>query len=152
MRSRKAVLLAIALAIVAIGAFLVHRWMSEARAVDDGIVAWKNGDDERAIRMLEPYADGGNKLAQRTVGMAYAYGQGVTRDRARAHVLLRKALGSDAHSTYLWIAKSFENGGDGVVADPGEAREWYRIAADEGSVEAQERLKREESTNPLPGA
>jgi hypothetical protein len=141
--------LAMTTGVIAIGSLAFHDWMRESRAVDDGIVAWKNYDAVTAIQILEPYADRGNELAQDTVGSLYAYGQGVPRDRERARVLIRKARGREAPDSYLWIAKSFESG-DGVAADPEETEAWYRIAADEGSAEAQQRLERKRSTGPSP--
>jgi TPR repeat protein len=112
----------------------------EGRAVDDGVVEFKKGNYETAVRMLTPYADKGNKAAELNVGIAYAFGLGVSRNRERAHALLRDSLGTRASDTYLWVAKSFETG-DGVGRDTGEAVAWYRIAADDGSNEARERLK-----------
>lgn len=135
----------ILLIVAGLGYVLFERWEREARAVDDGVVASKNGDYQTAITLLTPYAESGNKLAQRTIGMAYAYGQGVTRDRQRAHTLLQASQGEKAVSTYVWIAKSFESG-DGVTADPAEAVAWYEIAANEGSAEARDHLQRMRET------
>jgi TPR repeat protein len=110
----------------------------EARAVEDGVVEFKKGNYVTAVRLLTPYADSGNKTAQLNVGISYALGLGVQRDREKAYSLLRHS--TNGNEMYVWIAKSLENG-DGVAKDPAEAMTWYRIAADEGSAEAREYLK-----------
>lgn len=122
------------------GYFGLQTIKREQRAVDDGVVEFKKGNYASAVRMLAPYAGRGNKTAELNVGIAYAFGLGVSRDRQRAHALLRDSLGSRAPETYLWVAKSFETG-DGVTKDSKEAIAWYRIAADDGSSEAREHLK-----------
>jgi TPR repeat protein len=122
------------------GYFGLQLMKREDRAVDDGVVEFKKGNYESAIRMLTPYSDRGNKAAELNVGIACAFGLGVRRDRDRAHALFRHSLGLRARDTYLWIAKSFETG-DGVAKDANEAMAWYRIAADDGSSEARDHLK-----------
>lgn len=112
----------------------------EDRAVDDGVVEFKTGNYESGVRALTPYADRGNTAAELTLGMAYAFGLGVNRDRERAHALLRASLGPEAQKTYLWVARSFDTG-DGVAKDAQEAIAWYRIAANDGSGEARDHLK-----------
>ena len=122
------------------GYFALQAIRRHARAVDDGVVEFKKGNYESAVRMLSPYADQGDKTAELNVGIAYAFGLGVKRDRDRARALLRRSLGSRAQDTYFWVAKSFETG-DGVAKDSQEAMAWYRIAADDGSSEARDHLK-----------
>jgi TPR repeat protein len=142
MNWKRAVQIGIAgVAILAIGGYFALQAMQrEARAVDDGVVEFKKGNYETAVRMLTPYADRGDKAAELNLGLAYAFGLGVKRNRERAHTFFRQSLGSRAQETYLWVAKSFESG-DGVAKDAEEAIAWYRIAADDGSSEAREHLK-----------
>ena len=135
--------------ITAIGAsiayFALEHIKHDARAVDAGVVEFKKGNYEAAIRILGPYADRGNERAEFNVGIAYALGLGVRRDRERAHAMLHRSMGPKALEMYTWLAKSFENG-DGVAKDPAEAMAWYRIAADEGSDQARTRLEREKKS------
>ena len=131
----------VGIAVLAAGGYFgLQTIKREQRAVDDGVVEFKNGNYASAVRMLAPYAERGNKTAEFNVGVAYAFGLGVSRDRERARGLLRDSLGSRAPETYLWVAKSFETG-DGVTKDAKEAMAWYRIAADDGSSKAREHLK-----------
>jgi TPR repeat protein len=119
----------------------------EARAVDDGVVEFKKGNYVDAVRLLTPYADSGNKTAQLNLGIAYAFGLGVKRDRALAHDFLRHSTGKNSAEMSLWIAKSLENG-DGVAKDSTEAIAWYRVAADEGSAEARDFLRKVSERQP----
>jgi uncharacterized protein len=137
-------LLTIALAVLVVGGgvayFTLEHIRTEAQAVDDGVVEFKKGNYEAAVRMLSPYAQRGDQRATLNVGIAYALGLGVSRDRERAHSLLRRAMGPKALEMYVWVAKSFEKG-DGVGKDAQEAIAWYQIAANEGSVEARAYLR-----------
>jgi TPR repeat protein len=140
-QSRAVTIGIVALGVLGAGGYFGLQVMKrDARAVDDGVVEFKKGNYESAVRMLMPYADRGNKAAELNVGIAYAFGLGVKRDRERAHALLRNSLGARAQDMYLWVAKSFETG-DGVAKDAQEAIAWYRIAADDGSSEALAHLK-----------
>jgi TPR repeat protein len=96
--------------LVAAGYSGLHAMKREGRAVDDGVVEFKKGNYESAVRMLTPYADRGNKAAELNVGIAYAFGLGVSRDRERSRTLFRRSLGSRCQETCLWSAKSFETG------------------------------------------
>jgi TPR repeat protein len=138
--SRIATIGFVGLVLVAAGAYFgLQRLQREGRAVDDGVVEFKKGNYESAVRMLTPYADKGNKAAELNVGLAYAFGLGVARNRERAHTLFRDSLGKKSPDTCLWVAKSFE-AGDGVGKDAAEALAWYHIAAADGSREAAEHL------------
>jgi TPR repeat protein len=132
------VILGGAIAVAAVAYIALVHIDREARAVEDGVVEFKKGNYATAVHLLTPYADSGNKTAQLNVGISYALGLGVQRDREKAHSLLRHS--TTGSEMYVWIAKSLENG-DGVAKDQTEAMAWYRIAADEGSTEAKEHLK-----------
>jgi TPR repeat protein len=126
---------------VAVGSYSsLQSLKRQAKSLEDGVVAYQKGDYPDAIKLLTPFAENGNKRAQRTLGLAYAYSEDERRDRQRAHTLLRTSLGPKAIDTYIAIAESFESGDD-VAEDAEEALAWYRIAADEGSAEAQDRLR-----------
>jgi uncharacterized protein len=125
--------------VVGMAAGTVFLWLKgidrQGRQIDNGVVAFKRGDYKTAVDILTPYASRGNKTAQLNVGLAYAMGLGVDRDREKAQVLLRSALGDRAASTYTWVAHSFEVG-EGVAKNTDEAASWYRAAAAEGSADA----------------
>jgi TPR repeat protein len=141
-----ALVIAVVLALGAVSYVVLKRIDADARAVENGVVEFKKGNYEDGLRILAPYADRGNQAAQLNVGLAYAFGQGTRIDREKARQLLRASLGDKASEMYLWVAKSFESG-DQVAKSPEEATAWYRIAAAEGSTEAQEWLRRLASPN-----
>ena len=128
-------LLVVLVLLVGAGSFFLIRLNRDARVVDSGVVEFKKGNYEEAVRILGPYADRGNDAAELNMGMAYAFGLGVPKDSQRARKLLKAAEPGMAAAMYLWVAQSFETG-DEVKKDPDEALIWYRIAAEEGSAEA----------------
>ena len=115
--------------------FLAEGLDRQARQIESGVVAFKRGDYKKAVDVLTPYANDGDKTAQLNLGLAYAMGLGVERDRDKARALLRSALGDRTAPTYAWVARSFEVG-DGVAKNSDEATSWYRAAAEEGSADA----------------
>jgi TPR repeat protein len=122
--------------LVALGlsAWWFARMQQEAANVDTAVVEFKKGNYASAAIQLAPYARHGNKTAQLTLGIMYAFGDGVARDRKKAVDLLSQA-NQGLPDMYLWIAQSFEKG-DGVVKDDSEARAWYSLAAEAGSADA----------------
>ena len=55
--------------------------------------------------------------------------------------LLRAALAGLTDSQFN-VARVYEQGGEGILADPAEAYKWYLIAARAGDAEAQEAAER----------
>ena len=51
---------------------------------DEGVVAYKNGDFQRALREFRQAAGHGDAHAQNILGFFYYHGTGVTRDYAEA--------------------------------------------------------------------
>lgn len=121
------------------GAWWVMRAQREAANVDRGVVEFKKGNYVDAARQLTPYAQRGNKTAQLTLGIMYAFGNGVAQDRKRAAELLGGSGNEKTADLYLWIGQSFDKG-DGVSADSNEAKAWYGLAAQAGNEEARKLL------------
>jgi TPR repeat protein len=114
--------LGVALAVVFAGALL--RW-NEARALDDGVVAMKNGDYAKAVELLTPLSDAGNPVARESLALLYGYGLGVKRDRERAARLLAGAGVSNPPDRFFSV---------------GKALAWFKFAADAGEPQASARL------------
>jgi TPR repeat protein len=152
MTKRRIGLLLVALLVVAgASAFFVIAGLNrEARDVDNGVVEFKKGNYAVAVHVLAPYAERGNHAAQLNMGIAYAFGLGVARDRARARRLIKAAVPDRDAAMFVWIARSLE-AGDKVEKDPSEAVAWYRVAAAEGNAEAQSWLdkSRQPDNSPL---
>src|SRR5258707_15429468 len=62
-----------------------------AGPLEDGLVAAEHRDYATAIRLWGLLAEQGNPDAQYNLGVAYAYGHGVTRDHAAPASWFRKA-------------------------------------------------------------
>jgi uncharacterized protein len=113
--------------------------VSEARMLDEGIVAMKNGDYPRAIAVLAPLSDSGNTTARDSLGFLYALGLGVPRDRERAVALFVASGSSDLPERYFWIGRELEEG-KSVTRDESEARAWFKLAAAAGHLQARARF------------
>lgn len=99
--------------------------------------AFKSGQFADGVRLAEPLAARGNAEAETWMGLAYAFGQGVPRDRDRAKVYYLSAQGEQAHKTFYWLAEQYENGAPLVPVDHTEALAWYAAAAEMGDERAQ---------------
>ncbi|MEM7225140.1 MAG: hypothetical protein AAF495_19335 [Pseudomonadota bacterium] len=137
---RRAVALGAAAALVAIGATY---WIygndlgQEAQKMEAATAAFKSGQFADGVRLAEPLAARGNAEAETWMGLAYAFGQGVPRDRDRAKVYYLSAQGEQAHKTFYWLAEQYENGAPLVPVDHTEALAWYAAAAEMGDERAQ---------------
>jgi len=127
-----------AITLLVVLVFGVVKW-NEQEALDDGIVAVKNGDYGKAVQLLTPLSDAGNPVARDTMGIMYAYGWGVERNRSRAAELMRNAKVADLGDRFYSIGKKLEN------SDHTEAIEWYRLAAEEGHAQAKARIAKPSS-------
>jgi TPR repeat protein len=164
-RAKKRILFAtvgVALIVSLVGLRLRTIWV-ESHAVNDGVVAFKLERYTDAVRMLTPVAARGNCIfseffncslrdpgvegAQSTLALIYAFGLGVPRDATKAEQLFRRwqdgetVAGHPLSDTFLWVAQSYETG-DNVPVDKQQALVWYRIAAEAGSKEARDHLKK----------
>lgn len=124
--------------LVAVAGYASVKWR-EAQSLDEGIVAAKNGEYDKAIRLLEPLSDAGNPVARDTLGMMYAYGWGVQRNRDRAAKLIASAGVSNAGEAFYSIGKELEEGKI-VSKDKTEATEWFKLAAQAGHAQAKARI------------
>jgi TPR repeat protein len=67
-----------------------------AGPVEDGSMAYAQGNYASAIQILRPLAENGNSLAQHILGAMYADGQGLTRSNLHAYVWYSMAMSVDA--------------------------------------------------------
>jgi TPR repeat protein len=66
-----------------------------ASPVEDGAMAYAQGNYASAIQILRPLAEDGNSLAQHILGAMYADGQGLTRSNLHAYVWYSMAMSVD---------------------------------------------------------
>lgn len=115
--------------------------------MDEGVRAWKEGNDAVAIEKFSPFASLGDQKAQFFLGSIYAYGIGVAKDEAKAIYWFRRAAmfaageKDPAAAAEYGVAMNYAKG-TGVKADPAESEKWLRLAADGGSKEAASMLEK----------
>ena len=104
---------------------------------EDGLNAYQRGDYATAMRLLRPFAEKGNVVAQFDLGVMYASdGQGVKQDNAEAVKWYRKAANQGYAKAQAGLGFMYERG-QGVQQDYAEAVKWYRKGAEQGNAIAQ---------------
>ena len=68
---------------------------THAADISAGVNAYHRGDYATALRIMRELADQGDAFAQRSLGVMYSKGQGVTQDNAAAVRWYRKAADQD---------------------------------------------------------
>jgi tetratricopeptide (TPR) repeat protein len=126
-RGITAALLVLAAAITAPG------WASD---VDDGDMALHKGDYASALKLLMPYAQRGNMIAELDIGLLYFSGHGLPQDRSKAAkwFLLAAQQGNLGAQTNLGILYAV---GDGVPQSDVIAYMWFSLAASQKTENSQ---------------
>jgi TPR repeat protein len=114
--------------------------IQEDKALESGVVAFKKGDYSEAVKLLSPLAEKGNATAQLLLGIAYAHGHGVTKNKVRAQELLIASGKETAAENFFQVAQRFARG-EQVAKDEQEALVWYQLAAERGHQQSQQILK-----------
>ena len=108
--------------------------------IEDARAAYVRGDFSAAIRIIRPFAEQGNAVAQYNVGYMYAHGQGVAEDDAEAVKWLLKAAEQGYDPAYYSLGVMYENG-LGVPQDRVWAYMWFDLAAVSTSASEPRRRK-----------
>src|SRR5207302_1022097 len=101
--------------------------------------AYRHRQYETALGLYRPLADQGNAVAQYTLGLMYANGQGVPQDYGEAAKWFRLAA-EQGEATAQFNLGVLYHSGRGVSQNDAEALKWYRRAADQGHASAQGNL------------
>lgn len=104
-----------------------------------GEKAYQRGDYAMALREWQPLAEKGQAVAQYSLGLLYANGQGVPKDDAQARQWYEKAA-LQGHAGAQVNLGSLYDYGRGGPQDFRMAAKWYRRSADQGNDLAQRRL------------
>lgn len=113
-------------------------WAAAASAdlSDEARVALDRGDYAAALRLIQPQAEQGDRLAQTNLAHLFRRGLGVPLDHAAAaHWYRRAAEQGDAVAQNA--LGSLYGAGLGAAQDHAEAVAWYRRAAEQGAAEHQ---------------
>ena len=88
-------------------------------------------DDQKAIDLLEGYAENGNADAQYALGICYGSMSGTTDNIARSVSWYTKAAEQGHAGAQCYLGYCYMNG-DGAPKDLGKAYIWYTKAAEQG--------------------
>jgi len=110
---------------------LAHKKQFEA-----GLIAYRSGDFETALRLWTPLAEQGGAAAQSNLGGLYYKGEGLPQDYAAAASWYRKAADQGLAGAQSFLGQLYYKG-EGLPQDYAASASWYRKAADRGNVIAQ---------------
>ncbi len=135
-----------------------------ATPLEQGIAAFKLGEQAKAIKMLQPLASRGDAQAQYYLALSHEYSpeaakwfrkaaeQGHAKAQYFLYTLYRDGLGvqQDPVQAGKWLHQAALGGSDSaqyslglenaMAGNPGEAAKWYRLAAAKGHDNAQFKL------------
>lgn len=114
---------------------------TDARAgLEDGVAAYRSGDDAAALAVFRPLAEQGLAEAQFYLGQLYREGRGgLPRDGEQAAAWYTRAAAQGMASARYNLGQMYRTG-EGVPRDPARAAHWYRLAARQGHARAQDHL------------
>jgi hypothetical protein len=98
-------------------------------------------DAAQSIRWFTRAASNGDEFSLLQLGLTYAEGIGVRRNRIEAAKWLLQAANNGNPDAQYWLGLIYEEG-EGVPKDTGEAAGWYLKAASQGHSDAQHRIGR----------
>lgn len=99
--------------------------------LEQGIHAFRRGDQGRAVELWRPLAEEGRAEAQLFLGYAYAEGKGVAPDPRRSFDWYLKAARQGLPEAQYEVGLRYEVG-EGVAVDAAEAEFWYQRATSTG--------------------
>lgn len=113
-------------------------WITAAAAgpMEEATSAYMRGENAKAVKILRPLAEAGNRDAQFYLGGMYDYGLGVTKDYEQAIAWYGKAAAQGVTQAQVNLAFKYQTG-QGVKQNLSEALRWYHVAADKGNALAQ---------------
>lgn len=104
-----------------------------------GVDAYSRGDFKAAMAEWLPLAEGGDAVAQNSVGALYDHGLGVDEDDATAVHWYQQAADQNLPLAMRNLATKYASG-HGVPFDEAQAEHWYEKAAQMGDPVAIERM------------
>ena len=118
-------------ALVAVACVLLAAPVFAQVALEEGLVAYHNGDYAKAMELWRPLADQGNADAQYRIGSMYAEGKGVERNDATALTWFQRAAERGNPAAQYNVGASYA-AGVGIAQNDGEAAKWFKRAAEQG--------------------
>lgn len=104
--------------------------------LESGLVAYHQGDCDKALVLWSPLAKNGIPEAENDLGLLYLNGCGVPRDYPTAAQWFREAAQQGLPQAETTLGAMYAEG-RGLIKDYGRAFEWFSAAADQGYAEAE---------------
>ncbi len=101
----------------------------------EGMDAYERGDYDTALKEFLPLAEQGYPLAQATLGLMYAEGEGVAQDYQEA-VRWSRLAAEQGHASGQFSLGAMYIAGQGVPKDYVLAHMWVNLAAGQGNEKA----------------
>lgn len=110
---------------------LLNLAFSSARAdnLNKGFIELTEGRPTGAVKLWQPLAEGGDRIAQASLALLYQTGQGVTQDYKKANELLLASAMQGYPFAFTGLGNSFHDG-LGVKKDIKIAMVWFLLAMD----------------------
>ena len=107
--------------------------------INDGWLAYQQGDFRAALKEFQVSAEKGDVIAQYAIGWMYDNGEGVSQDDSRAFDWYKKAAEQGYAQAQFNLGWMYANG-NGVDKNYQLAADWYVKAAEQGNTQAQQVL------------
>lgn len=106
---------------------------------EKGTTAYKNKNYQRALKLLKPLAEDGNRYAQENLGKMYVYGEGVDKNYVKAVFWFKKSANQGLARAQFNLAMMYSQG-KGVAKDYDIAANWFKKAKQQGHQRARTKL------------
>ena len=130
---KKIIFALIIVTIAAIGGYLFFKQPKDFAA---GLELALAGDSDGAARIWEPLAAAGDAEAQKSLGLAYYFGDGVVKDRTRAAELYT-ASAAQGHTGAQYLLAGMNRAGIAMEVNFEKAAELYSLTAAKGNADSQ---------------
>lgn len=134
-RGKEIMKLAVLITLLLVALHLQSGTPVAADQYEDGHAAFLREDYQTALRLLRPLAAQGDASAQFTLGVMYAFGQGVPQDYAEAVKWFHLAADQGDTSARSFLGYMYENG-QGLPQNYVQAYMWYDLAIAAGDNDA----------------
>ncbi|WP_369589052.1 tetratricopeptide repeat protein [Kingella oralis] len=114
-------------------------WADNKVQLQQGVTAYKAGNYNKALRLLQPLAQQGDAYAQHNLGIMHYQGKGIAQDYQQARAWWQKAANQGYAAAQYNLGMMYIKG-RGVAQNYQQAFAWCQKAANQGFADAQNNL------------
>ena len=100
-------------------------WADNKVQLQQGVTAYKAGNYNKALRLLQPLAQQGDAYAQHNLGIMHYQGKGIAQDYQQARAWWQKAANQGFADAQNNLGVMYANG-KGVAKDYQQAKAWWQ--------------------------